>query len=82
MISSLLNEGYDKNIKVSKGLKSKIYINNKEYIDLSFCAGTLLLGHNSKIYKNSLKKLANNNVSNFAMPNVHADKMANLLKKF
>ena len=81
MISSLLNEGYDKNIKVSKGLKSKIYINNKEYIDLSFCAGTLLLGHNSKIYKNSLKKLANNNVSNFAMPNVHADKMANLLRK-
>ena len=44
MISSLLNEGYDKNIKVSKGLKSKIYINNKEYIDLSFLCWNTFIG--------------------------------------
>ena len=27
---------------------SNIYIKNKKYLDLSFCAGTNLLGHNSK----------------------------------
>ena len=52
----LLNEGYDNNIKVSKGFKSKITINNKNYLDLSFCAGSLILGHNSKIFKESSSK--------------------------
>jgi glutamate-1-semialdehyde aminotransferase len=75
----LLNEGYDNNIKVSKGYKSKIIINNKNYLDLSFCAGTLILGHNSKIYKDSLNKIIKNKISNFAVPNIYAEKMSELL---
>lgn len=80
-MNNLLNEGYENSFKVSKGIKSKIFINNKKYLDLSFCAGTLLLGHNSKIYRDSLKKLSTNNISNFAMPNIHANKMSTALKK-
>mgnify|MGYP005649407693 FL=1 len=79
----LLNEGYEENIKVEKGIKSKIYIKGKAYEDLSYCAGTLLLGHNSNIYKKTLKKLSAKNISNFAMPNVYAENLSNLLyKKF
>ena len=79
----LLNEGYEDNIKVEKGIKSKIYIKGKAYEDLSYCAGTLLLGHNSNIYKKTLKKLSAKNISNFAMPNVYAENLSNLLyKKF
>ncbi len=75
----LLNEGYDNNIKVSKGFKSKITINNKNYLDLSFCAGSLILGHNSKIFKDSLNKIIKNKISNFAVPNIYAEKMSELL---
>ena len=46
----IMNEGYDKkDILFSKGVGSHIYIKNKKYLDLSFCAGTNLLGHNSPI---------------------------------
>ncbi len=79
----LLNEGYGNNIKVEKGLKSKIYIEGKPYEDLSYCAGTLLLGHNSNIYRKALKKLSAKNISNFAMPNVYAENLSRILyKKF
>jgi glutamate-1-semialdehyde 2,1-aminomutase len=79
----LLNEGYENNIKVEKGVKSKIYIKGKAYEDLSYCAGTLLLGHNSTIYKKTLKKLSAKNISNFAMPNIYAEDLSKLLyKKF
>ena len=77
----LLNEGYEDKIKVSKGDKSKIIIGNKSYLDLSFCAGSLILGHNSKIYKNSLKKIISSKISNFAVPNIYAEKMSGLLNK-
>ena len=36
---------------------SKIYSKNKEYIDLSFAAGSLILGHNSKTYISAIKNL-------------------------
>jgi glutamate-1-semialdehyde 2,1-aminomutase len=79
----LLNEGYEDNIKVEKGVKSKIYIKGKAYEDLSYCAGTLLLGHNSNVYKKTLKKLSAKNISNFAMPNIYAENLSKLLyKKF
>lgn len=77
----LLNEGYEDYIKVQKGIKSKIYIKGKAYEDLSYCAGTLLLGHNSNIYKKTLKKLSAKNISNFAMPNVYAENLSKLLHK-
>ena len=82
-MSYLLNEGYEDNIKVEKGVKSKIYIKGKAYEDLSYCAGTLLLGHNSNVYKKTLKKLSAKNISNFAMPNIYAENLSKLLyKKF
>ena len=78
----LLNEGYESNIKVSKALKSKIYINNKPYEDLSYGAGTLLLGHNSKIYKNILHNLKKNEISNYATPNIYAERLSKTLYNY
>jgi hypothetical protein len=43
---SILNEGYDQYPAIDFGLGSKIYINKKKYIDLSFCSGVMLLGQN------------------------------------
>ena len=78
----LLNEGYESNIKVSKALKSKIYINKKPYEDLSYGAGTLLLGHNSKIYKNILHNLKKNEISNYATPNIYAERLSKTLYNY
>ena len=78
----LLNEGYESNIKVSKALKSKIYINKKPYEDLSYGAGTLLLGHNSKIYKKILNNLKKNEISNYATPNIYAEQLSKILYNY
>ena len=52
----ILNEGYkDCQILFERGDGDKIFFKNKVYIDLSNCAGSLILGHNSKIFKKSLK---------------------------
>ena len=51
----LLNEGYNYNKKVSVSDGSKIKIHNKLFIDLSNCAGALLLGHHSQVFKKSFK---------------------------
>ena len=78
----IMNEGYEKrDYLFTKGLGSNIYINNKKYLDLSFCAGANLLGHNSKIYKKTLKQLINLNISNLAAKNLHAYKFSETLKK-
>ena len=45
------------------GEGSKIIKDGKKFLDLSFCAGSLLLGHNSKIFKKSLKEIINKNIS-------------------
>ncbi len=78
----LLNEGYHLNNDIiHKGKGSKIFINNKEILDLSFCAGSLILGHSSKIFKKSLNEIVNKNISNFASKNLYAVKFAETLKK-
>ena len=48
---NILNEGYNygKLASISKG--SIIKINNKSYIDLSYSAGSIILGHSNKIFK-------------------------------
>ena len=52
----LFNEGYNKNSELYlKGKGSIVYSKKKSYIDLSCGAGTLLLGHNSKIRVQSIK---------------------------
>jgi len=62
----IMNEGYEKRDNLfTKGIGSSIYIKNKKFLDLSFCAGTNLLGHNSKIYKKAIKQLIKLNISKF-----------------
>ena len=57
MKNIIINEGYSYNNFYSGGEGSKIFKNGRKFLDLSFCAGSLLLGHKSKIIKKSLKKL-------------------------
>ena len=82
MKNLILNEGYQNSkILFDKGIKDKIYIKKKEYIDLSNCAGSLILGHNSKIFKKSIRKYLNSNLSIFAHPNLHAKNFSQTIKK-
>ena len=53
----------------------------KKYFDLSYCSGTLILGHNSKIFKNSLEELSKKNISLYSEPNTIANDFAKNLKK-
>lgn len=77
----LLNEGYNYNKKVSVSDGSKIKIHNKLFIDLSNCAGALLLGHHSQVFKKSLKKIIRDKISNYAAPNIYAESLSKILKK-
>ncbi len=78
----VLNEGYE-NSKVffDRGNKDKVFSKNKPYIDLSNCAGSLILGHNSKVYRDASKKYLKNKISIFAHPNIHSINFANNIKK-
>ena len=64
-----------------RGKKSYIYIDKKKFIDLGYCAGSLILGHNSNVLKNSFKLLLKNDISNFATTNVHAVNLSKTIKK-
>ena len=79
----LFNEGYNKSsILFKQGKGSVVYCNKKKrYIDLSCGAGTMLLGHNSGIYKKSLRKYLKSDLSNFAHPNTAAVSLSKNLKK-
>ena len=82
MSSIILNEDYqDCNIPFEKGVGDKIFFKRKAYIDLSNCAGTLILGHNSKIFQKSLKLYLKKKISIFAHTNIHAVNFANTIKK-
>ena len=82
MQNYILNEG-DKNNQnlLNKAQGSKIQINNKSLIDLSMCAGSLLLGHNHPIFKKSIKQFLEKKISNVASPNIYADKFSKNLRK-
>jgi glutamate-1-semialdehyde 2,1-aminomutase len=82
MKNIILNEGYQNSAPFfSKGKNDKIFINKKSYIDLSNCAGSLILGHNSFFYKKIIKKYFKNNYSVFSHPNTHALKFSETIKK-
>ena len=67
MSNIILNENYeDYKILFEKGEGDKIFFKKKAYIDLSHCAGSLILGHNSNVFKKSLKLYLNKKISNFA----------------
>ena len=78
----ILNEGYQKNNYLfDKAFGSKIYFKKKSFIDLSMCAGSLLLGHNHPIFRKNFKKILKLNISNVASPNIYAKKFSKNLKK-
>ena len=81
MKNIIINEGYSNKHFYNGGEGSKIIKDGKKFLDLSFCAGSLLLGHNSKIFKKSLKEIINKNISPLASPNLQANNFARLLKK-
>ena len=82
MVKNILNEGYYKNLELfSKGNNINIFSNKIKYIDLSMCAGSILLGHNHNIFKKSVKDFLKKKISNFAAPNIYAQKFSYNIKK-
>ena len=82
MQNNILNEGYGRNKHLfSKGDKDKIISNKKSYIDLSNIAGSLILGHNSKIFRNAIKSYLKKKISIFAHPNIYAVEFSKNIKK-
>ena len=82
MSNIILNEGYkDYKILFERGENDKIFFKNKAYIDLSNCAGSLILGHNSNVFKKSLKLYLKKKISIFAHPNTHAINFSKNIKK-
>lgn len=82
MKNYILNEGYLNSINFfTKGYKDKIYTSKKSFIDLSNCAGSILLGHNHNFFYKTIKKYLSENISNFAHPNIHAINFSKTIKK-
>jgi glutamate-1-semialdehyde 2,1-aminomutase len=78
----LLNEGYQNGkLFFDKGYGQYIYCKDKKFLDLSCCAGTLILGHNSSILRNSVKDILKMKISNFASINNQAVEYSKTLKK-
>lgn len=78
----IINEGYNSsNYFFDGGIGSKILSKHKTFLDLSGCNGTLLLGHNSKIFKKSFIQIIKKKISPLSMPNIQAKKFAEYLKK-
>lgn len=80
---NILNEGYNSSKNLFKSGKGALIkgINNKSYIDLTCGSGTILLGHNNEVFQKSIKKFVQKDYSNFALPNIHAQRFSSNLKK-
>jgi len=77
----ILNENYSNfSNLLSKGMGSNIFA-KKKYFDLSSGGGCQILGHNNKIFKDSLRLFLKNEYSNFSAPNLHANRFAESLSK-
>lgn len=83
MSKPILNEGYNtkETILFDSGYKDNIFSKKKKYIDLGFCAGANLLGHNLKFQNKILKKYLKKKISNFASPNLYAVDLSIEIKK-
>jgi len=79
---SILNENYHQNKHLlTSGMGSYVYNETKKYLDLTSGGGCLLLGHNNRTFKKSIKDFIRMNISNFAAPNKFAKKFSlNLIK--
>jgi glutamate-1-semialdehyde 2,1-aminomutase len=67
-------------IKAISAKGKYLYFKNKKCLDLSFASGSLILGHTSKVFKNSLKKIEKIG-SNYSLINTYVEKFSVLLKK-
>ena len=76
-----LNEGYEKKLFLSGGYGSKVFNKNRTYEDLSFGAGSLILGHNNIIQKKCFKLFKQKKISLLAHPNTQTNDLSNLLGK-
>lgn len=82
MENFILNEGYKNSPYLfDRGSGDKIYTNKKSFIDISNCAGSLLLGHNHKTYKKAISDYSKKNLSIFAHPNIHSVNFSKNIKK-
>ena len=82
MANHILNEGYkNSSYLFDKAVGSKIFIKNREFIDLSFSAGSLILGHQSKIFKESKRAFKEKNII-LAAPNKQAVEYSKIKKIF
>ena len=80
--SHLINEGYQNNNGLfDSGKGSKIILNGKSFLDLSSGNGTQLLGHNSSIFKKTIKNMVKENVTLLCTPNKQANSFSKVLKK-
>ena len=74
---SILNENYQQNKHLlTRGTGSYVYNKSKKYLDLTSGGGCLLLGHNNRIFKESIKEFIKMEISNFAAPNKFAKKLS------
>jgi glutamate-1-semialdehyde 2,1-aminomutase len=78
----ILNEGYSTKYFSEKGEGSRVIIDKKSFYDLSYCNGVLFLGHNSSVFKKTLKYFLKNKISIFSNPNIHAVNLAKTVKFF
>ena len=71
---NILNEGYNygKLASISKG--SIIKINNKSYIDLSYSAGSIILGHSNKIFKKILNEISKKKIYQIMLFQIYMQK--------
>ena len=82
MQNLIINEGYKKDVDLFCGAQGeKIFTKNKKYIDLSMCAGSILLGHNHKVFQKSITKFISKKISNIAAPNINAEIFAKNIKR-
>jgi len=83
MSKLILNEGYNNKDKIffDSGYKDNIFSKKNKYIDLGFCSGANLLGHNLKFQNKILKEYLSRKISNFSSPNIHAVNLSLELKK-
>lgn len=80
MKNFLINEGYEKDFFLYGGEGSKVFSKKKIYEDLSFGAGSLILGHNNFIQKKCFDKFKKKTTL-LTYPNIQAVKFSKLLGK-
>ena len=67
MQNYILNEGYQDNLNLFYNANgSKIFLKKKKFIDLSMCAGSIILGHNHPFLKKTINKIFKKKISNLA----------------